>query len=344
MPDYKRLLHRKQIPEYFWEPGIIGGYRPPGISIKQSLQSVFSINNETFNVWTHLIALVFNLWYIQHVLATADIYNLPYEYKAPLLCFMVTSCIYPLGSAFAHTFNSISEFSQHCGFMVDYFGISTYAFGTALANLAYAFPPEWRNTTCERLFITVNFVSAFLAVCFSCRSRFRNFDICAKLWRFVGFFLPYLTSMTVLMYRVVSTSYLEDDAPNHYYNHFLCAFGICVFYLGHIPESFFPGTFDIYLHSHQIFHILVSLGTYQKLVGLQRDIATQYSTVLIPGCTQLMILLILVNACITAYYIYHKYHSIYTAANKCSNNGSSCGNTNQEQDVNHNLKNHNHDN
>uniref|UniRef100_A0A8D2PS54 Uncharacterized protein n=1 Tax=Zosterops lateralis melanops TaxID=1220523 RepID=A0A8D2PS54_ZOSLA len=49
-PKAPRLLRVHQVPE----PGILSGYRPPRSSVSQCLLSVFHMNNETLNVWTHL--------------------------------------------------------------------------------------------------------------------------------------------------------------------------------------------------------------------------------------------------------------------------------------------------
>ena len=171
MSECRKLLHRDVIPPYYIERGILGGYRPPGITIKQSLLSIFSINNETFNVWTHLLALFYNFWYIQQVCNSKTMNDLSADEKAPLLCCMAALCIYPSGSVIAHIFNSMSEFSRRLSFMIDYLGICIYAFCTALAVIAYAFPPEWRNSTFEQLFIVVNFISASQIGRASCRER-----------------------------------------------------------------------------------------------------------------------------------------------------------------------------
>lgn len=51
-----------QIPESNREPGIIHGYRPDDCSWSECWGSLFSANNETFNVWSHLIAAVYFVW------------------------------------------------------------------------------------------------------------------------------------------------------------------------------------------------------------------------------------------------------------------------------------------
>ena len=313
MSEYRKLLHRDVIPPYYIERGILGGYRPPGITIKQSLLSIFSINNETFNVWTHLLALFYNFWYIQQVCNSKTMNDLSADEKAPLLCYMAALCVYPSGSVIAHIFNSMSEFSRHFSFMIDYLGICIYAFCTALAVIAYAFPPEWRNSTFEQLFIVVNFISASLAICLTCKSRFWAFSIYTQILRFLGFVLPYFTSMSVLVYRLMYTS--GSEATLHYFHHFATAFSFSVFYISHFPECLFPGAFDIYLHSHQIFHVLVGVATHHKLFGLEMDIANKYSLAAIPNCIHLMGCFILFGSVITGYYIYHKYQEIYRRRN-----------------------------
>uniref|UniRef100_A0A8C3MZ37 Uncharacterized protein n=1 Tax=Geospiza parvula TaxID=87175 RepID=A0A8C3MZ37_GEOPR len=46
-----RLLRAHQVPE----PGILSGYRPPQSSACECLLSLFGMNNETLNIWTHLV-------------------------------------------------------------------------------------------------------------------------------------------------------------------------------------------------------------------------------------------------------------------------------------------------
>uniref|UniRef100_A0A8C9UEC8 Uncharacterized protein n=1 Tax=Serinus canaria TaxID=9135 RepID=A0A8C9UEC8_SERCA len=46
-----RLLRAHQVPE----PGILSGYRPPRSSACECLLSLFGMNNETLNIWTHLV-------------------------------------------------------------------------------------------------------------------------------------------------------------------------------------------------------------------------------------------------------------------------------------------------
>ena len=48
-------------------------------------------------------------------------------------------------------------------------------------------------------------------------------------------------------------------------------FTLCiVFYLGLIPERYYPGKLDIFGHSHQIFHVLSVLGSLFVYLGLKK--------------------------------------------------------------------------
>ena len=152
-----------------------------------------------------------------------------------------------------------------------------------------------------------------LAICLTCKSRFWAFSIYTQILRFLGFVLPYFTSMSVLVYRLMYTS--GSEATLHYFHHFATAFSFSVFYISHFPECLFPGAFDIYLHSNQIFHVLVVVATHHKLFGLQMDIANKYSLATIPNYIHLMGCFILFSSLITGYYIYHKYQEIYRRRN-----------------------------
>lgn len=52
--------------------------------------------------------------------------------------------------------------------------------------------------------------------------------------------------------------------PNHHTLIFVYFLVSVFFFSSHIPEKFYPGTFDFIGHGHQIFHIMVSLGTLEQ--------------------------------------------------------------------------------
>lgn len=293
-----KLVSHEEIPEALREPGIVSNYRSPGYSKTECVISIFQFHNETLNVWTHILAMVFFAYFLYKV--THELNVLHYNYH-PLLCVLLTSCIYPLGSAVAHTFNCMSECSNHISFMIDYYCISLYAFGACIGNKTYAFPLEWRDTWLEGTFLIANFFNCVFALYLSCLSRFRTLDRLGKLYRIVGFSLPYIFGMAPCFYRVIKAK-PSDLACIYYSYHFYDIVFIVFFYGSHFPERFFPGIFDLFLHSHQIFHVLAALGTYHKVTGLLEDIRNDYEMSPSPDCIKLLLILATVNGLIVLYF------------------------------------------
>jgi len=296
MTATKYLYTREEIPQALWEPAILGGYRKPDGTMKDCLYSLFWLHNETFNIWTHLVAMVFFVYY---AINKGLQMNLMEEEYQPLLCLLVTSLIYPLGSIIAHTFNCISVKSLHIGFMFDYYGITLYAFGAAIGNKAYAFPLEWRGGLWDRYFLLGSLVTCVIAMILSCESRMRPFDVVAKLTRATGFLIPYAYGMSPCLYRAYT---VDTTATIYYIYHVYSGIATVSFYLSHFPESLFPGRFDIYFHSHQVFHVTIAMGTWLKTAGFLEDKASGHPASNARYCILYLIGLTITNAFILGYY------------------------------------------
>ena len=51
-------LQDREVPQFLREPFITSGYRDSdNITVRQCLATLFTIHNETFNIWSHLAAL-----------------------------------------------------------------------------------------------------------------------------------------------------------------------------------------------------------------------------------------------------------------------------------------------
>ena len=65
--DETELLRREDIDSNFHDPYILNGYRPPNKGVWETLQ--YSLNshcNESFNTWSHAIALVYFIGRFYH--------------------------------------------------------------------------------------------------------------------------------------------------------------------------------------------------------------------------------------------------------------------------------------
>ena len=267
----ERLYTSMEVPPDFWEIGITGGYRHPESSVKQCLLSLFTWHNETLNIWTHLISTVFYVWLTVDIAQRVDLLA---KENLPLFCLLVTSCLFPFGSAMAHLFNNLSCVARHVCFMLDYLCITLYAFGSCLANKAYAIPVAWKNGNFEEFYLSFMFVNCVLALVTSCTTRFMPMTSQTKVLRLSAFAFPYLCGMLPCAYRVFTDS---DSGTDWYKQHFLDTIFTVSFYGGHLPERWFPGRFNIFFHSHQLFHVIVVIGTYHHALGIIADLKTRPS-------------------------------------------------------------------
>jgi Haemolysin-III related len=75
-------------------------------------------------------------------------------------------------------------------------------------------------------------------------------------WGHVAFFSPYseIIWAALMMDALMGASYLTG----------------ALIYATRVPEKWFPGRFDLFFHSHQIFHMFVVLGAYCHYVGVSQ--------------------------------------------------------------------------
>lgn len=300
----EELFVANEVPEDFRELAILSGYRRPGLSFSSSLKSLFSLHNETFNVWTHLISFLLYVYYL--FIQSSDLWE---SENHPLLCLLLTCCVFPLCSALAHLFSSMSPLIRHVCFMIDYLGISIYAFGACVTNKVYVLPRSWRGGQFEKNFLSAMFVNCFACVFISCHTRLmaRN-KLNTKVLRLSAFALPYIFGMLPCMYR---TLYCHIDnsceGASYYSQHFFDTIFTVTFYGGHVPDILFPGYFDIFFQSHSIFHVIVALGTFHHAQGTIVDMTTRPAADFSPiSCSPLLPLaaLFILNSCTVVYFGY----------------------------------------
>lgn len=271
---YEDTLDEKDVPPELREIGIRKGYRRQNLSFLSCFRSLFTLHNETFNVWTHLISFGFYVYY-----SLTQPLDLWLPENQSILCILITCCLFPLGSALAHLFMSMSPVIRHICFFIDYASISLYAFGAGTVNKIYALPKLWRGGLFEAHYLQAMFLNCVLTVVVACHTRFLPRTRSMTLLRLAAFSMPYLYGMLPCIYRVLYCG--EDNScegASYYAKHFFDTIFTVSFYGGHIPEVFFPGHFDIFFHSHSLFHVIVVVGTFHHLQGILVDKAVRPTT------------------------------------------------------------------
>ncbi len=268
------LYYQTQFPLHLRELFILSRYRYPRSSIRECFRALLRPTNETLNVWTHLLPFIYFAWrFIVFVQSAPTPIETPFLW--PLLIFKATMCIYPLMSAFAHTFNSMSDEARHICFFIDYAALSLYGHAAVIAYSAYVLPFDWLRSGWQSWFIGGSIFVAFFTIRFSCHTRFMLPTFSRQVLRLSAFALTYVYANIPIAYRIFNCEAEKEchtDAIFHWKRQYLLAASMAFFYVSHVPERFFPKRFDFIGHSHQWFHVCGVLGTIDQLCGLLADL------------------------------------------------------------------------
>lgn len=239
------------------------GYRCK-LSFKECLLSIFRYHNETGNIWSHLIgAIIFAstslLWMTGNI--TLHETN-AFSWFILYTCFM---CYTFIGSVIYHTFYCHSPHMMVWVLRVDYSGISAAIAGSQLFPifLAYSCAPFWQTlyaSSCSILGL-VGVVCSFFPFFHS--NHFQYFRLGVYSGTALSGFVPLFHSY-----------FIDSDSTNLLWDmdimkFLLLEYSIWIFgvflYATKIPEKYFPGKFDYWFNSHQLFHLCVFSASYSHL-------------------------------------------------------------------------------
>ncbi|XP_073296331.1 heptahelical transmembrane protein 4-like isoform X2 [Primulina huaijiensis] len=244
-----------QLVEYHSLPGylkdneyILGHYRSEW-PMKQALLSVFTIHNETLNVWT-MKDDVANI--------VAPLMSRPIT-RWPFFAFMCGAMFCLLASSACHLLCCHSERLSYIMLRFDYAGIS------ALISTSF-YPLVYYSFMCYPLFcnlyigfitvlgigtILVSLLPVFQSI------EYRNF----RTMLFVGMSL---SGAAPILHKLILFWNQPEAVHTTIYEVLMGTFyGIgALIYATRVPERWMPGKFDIAGHSHQLFHIMVVAGAY----------------------------------------------------------------------------------
>lgn len=271
----KRSLYNvSHVPPGLQEPFIKTGYRKPYSTTWECLQSLCYINNETFNMWSHVAAvLYFVVRYSVVLLELRQPSSRQRDFYWPMLSsFIGTITVYTL-SVTAHVFNSKSEQMHRIFYFFDYAGISIYTYTSGQVMYFYNRPINtgWKIFESAFLYTIVGAALSFLATFFSCKSKvdLRKYGAIIRIIFVFAGWLNTVLSLTVGVTRCschdVTTCHsfisCNELLITYYWRH--CFYSIVggLIYGSKLPERLLPGKFDIIGSSHHFLHIFGALST-----------------------------------------------------------------------------------
>ncbi|GJN08749.1 hypothetical protein PR202_ga26703 [Eleusine coracana subsp. coracana] len=302
------LVGYEALPEFLKHNEFVLDYYRSEWPIKQALLSIFSVHNDTINVWTHLIG-----FFVFLALTVCAATMVPMEYEAsssPHIAIFTTSAManntgpvnqlmpaltmtssppvvphhhrrvarwpfyaYLCGAMFCLLMSSLCHLlachSEHASYVLLRLD---YAGITGLIVTSF-YPLVYYTFLCDPFHrsLYLGFITASGAAAVAV-SLLPVFEAPRLRWARAGLFACMgLSGLVPILHKMLVFGARPEAVITTGYE---MAMGACylagvVVYATRVPERWMPGRFDIAGHSHQLFHVLVIAGAYAHyLAGL----------------------------------------------------------------------------
>lgn len=273
-----KLSRVNETPAWQRRPYILNGYRVH-FSYTLCVQSLIRLHNETGNVWTHLLGFFLFAYRLIRCSLNYPSTEGPDGYDASMdsfwcITYFIGACSCMLSSSLFHLFNCHSLPTMACMFRCDINGINLIFIASFLPGIYYGFQchPWWRSF----YMCLVSLILAAASV-ISNVDRFRRLKSFDCIYKFMMAGIAAFALIPSLHWFCISTQEEIDLFAVEVFK-LLGLYGVgFVFFVTRFPESYFPGKFDLFCTSHQIWHVFVFLAalswahTLTKVIGFRRE-------------------------------------------------------------------------
>ncbi|KAK8107655.1 mPR-like GPCR protein [Apiospora kogelbergensis] len=248
------LLDFDEIPEWAKDNKFVrGGYRPESGSVKKCVQSWFYLHNETINIHSHLIPAV--LLFLGEVYLIAP---LPFRY-GHVICFGLSATYHTL-------MNHSHRVEKHC-LKLDFVGIIILILGAFFSSIYCTF---WCEPDLRQIYwATVGGLGA-ISVIVLVHPKLQG-----PKWRtlrLLTFVCTGLAGIAPFVHGGIKFGFpqmaLQSGLPYYMTEGVMFLTSAAIYGETRFPEKFWPGRFDIFGSSHQIFHVVVVMATVFHLAGV----------------------------------------------------------------------------
>jgi len=260
------ICHFHALPKWLQDNDFIWqGYRPPLPSFWDCIKSIFSIHTETGNIWTHMLGCIAFLGVAGFFLSCSDP-EIRNEDKLVFTAFFTGACVCLGLSTCFHTFLCHSEWAGQLFSKLDYVGIALLIMGSFVPWLYYSFYCDFFPRV---IYLCIEIILGLTSIFVSLWPRFGE-----PKYRPLraGVFMSFgLSGVVPAVHYSLAEGWLK--ALNQASLGWLILMGLLyiigtMFYALRIPERFFPGKFDIWFQSHQIFHVFVVAAAFVHYHGI----------------------------------------------------------------------------
>ncbi|XP_055353398.1 adiponectin receptor protein-like [Paramacrobiotus metropolitanus] len=262
--DVWKQTHFHHLPEWLKDNDFLHfGHRPQIQSFRECFKSIFRIHTETVNIWTHMIGCIAFVAVATYFLAAE---NFAWTEKWMFSAFFA-GAVLCLG--FSFLFHTVYCHSQSVGKFfskLDYCGIALLTLGSFVPWLHFGF---YCRSVAKHIYIGVISVLAITAIVVSLWDKFS--EPAYRALRAGVFVALGLSGVIPAIHYVSSEGWVRSVHEGSMI--YLVLMGVlyvsgAVLYACRVPERWFPGRFDIWFQSHQIFHVLVVIAAFVHYHGI----------------------------------------------------------------------------
>jgi adiponectin receptor len=245
---------------------LLSGHRPQLNDFRQCFSSMFRLHTETINIWTHLIGFVAFVLLTIYSLAHPSLNS--WEEKGVYAAFCLGAAFCMGFSWIFHTVYCHSEGVSKLFHKLDYCGITLLTLGSFVPYIYYAF---YCHFTHKLFYIGLITILSVLCLVVSTVDIFATPGYRSLR---AGIFVALGLSGTVPCTHYILLEGLHRafyDAAMGWFilMGFLYIAGAVIYAL-RVPERLFPGKFDIWFQSHQIFHVFVVAAALVHFHGINQ--------------------------------------------------------------------------
>ncbi|NXM74145.1 PAQR1 protein, partial [Serilophus lunatus] len=261
---------------------LLHGHRPPMPSFRACFRSIFRIHTETGNIWTHLLGFVLFLCLGILTMLRPNMYFMaPLQEKVVFGMFFLGAVLCLSFSWLFHTVYCHSEKVSRTFSKLDYSGIALLIMGSFVPWLYYSFYCSPQPRLIYLSIVCVLGISAIIV------AQWDRFATPKHRQTRAGVFLGLgLSGVVPTLHFTLAEGFVKATTVGQMGWFFLMAVMYitgAALYAARIPERFFPGKFDIWFQSHQIFHVLVVAAAFVHFYGVSNLQEFRYG--LEGGCT-----------------------------------------------------------
>ncbi|KAH8310273.1 hypothetical protein KR044_000363 [Drosophila immigrans] len=261
-----KVCHYRNLPKWLQDNDFLHrGHRPPLPSFRACFKSIFRLHTETGNIWTHLLGcLAFIGVAVYFISRPTD--EIQFQEKIVFGAFFIGAIIC-LGFSFAfHTLSCHSVTVGRLFSKLDYCGIALLIMGSFVPWLYYGFYCHYQPKV---IYLSVVCVLGCLSIIVSLWDKFSEPGL--RPLR-AGVFMSFGLSGVIpaIHYSIMEGWFSQISRASLGW---LILMGLlyilgALLYALRVPERWFPGKFDIWFQSHQLFHVLVIAAAFVHYHGI----------------------------------------------------------------------------